>query len=583
MALDGLFLSCLKQEIEKRALDTRVEKIYQPVREEIILSLRGRNGTGKLLLSAKADSARIQFTQYTPENPAVPPMFCMLLRKRLSGARLSGVRQIGAERALFLDFDATDELGDKVRYTLVIEIMARHSNIILIDGAGTIIDSVKRVDFTKSSVREILPGLAYQLPPAQEKMNLLTDDMDAVTERITNSGKLLSNSIQNTVQGLSPVLCSEISFVSQGSDERADKADGARLKEQLLRVKNSAAHAPIPIVLLDVDGAAKDFTFMRLMQFGDFGTQREFPSFSELLDYFYFECERTGRIYQRSQALFKKLTTLAERAARTAEVRSRQLKDCENKEQYKKYGDLINGHLYELEKGVPFYDVQNYFDEGMAMVRIPCDPALTPAQNAQKYYKEYRKQQTAETMLAGLIEESEAEAQYLQSILDLLSRAETEREIAAIREELMQQGYIRHAPTGKKKQPKALPPLKFMSSDGFRIAVGRNNVQNDKLTFREARNYDLWLHTKAIHGSHVIVFSDNREISETAIFEAACLAAYHSKAAGGSNVPVDYTLVKNVKKPNGAKPGFVIYETNETIYVTPSRELAEKLKADEVK
>lgn len=579
MSLDGIFLHALKNEIETKALESRVEKVHQPTREEVILHLRSKNGGLKLLLTAKADAPRIHFTKHLPENPAVPPMFCVLLRKYLNGARLVGVKQAGLERILTLEFESTNELGDKIYPKLLIEIMARHSNIILVDENEKIVDAIKRVDFTKSSVREILPGLPYILPPAQEKLDLLECSLSEAAEKMIAIDKRVSKAAQTVIQGVSPVICREIAYLTAGDDKLACELSKEQI-EAVLSLMKQYACVPSPNMLYDVDDKPFDYTFCPITQYNGCGRQQQLDSFSELLDAYYYQRERSHRIKQRSQDLFKQLKILHERAVRKGVMQTEQLRDCAQKDKLKTYGDLIGGYLYCLEKGAAFYDVDNFYEEGMPKIRIPADPSLTPSQNAQKYYKEYRKLQTAETMLADLIAQSKQEADYLESVIEELSRSETEHEISEIKEELYEGGYLkRNRGNVKNKKPKPSPPLRFHSKDGFEILVGRNNVQNDRLTLRDSRNYDLWLHVKEIPGSHVIINIGNKEASQQAIYDGAMLAAFYSKGRESSHVAVDYTIVKNVKKPQGAKPGRVIYDTYNTIYVTPDESYIKQLES----
>lgn len=588
MAFDGVFLHCLKTEIEENVLEARVEKVYQPTKDEIILQLRGRSGVKKLLLSAKADAPRVHFTDYAPENPAKPPMLCMLLRKYLTAGRLVRLRQPGLERILFLDFEATNELGDKVLLTLCVEIMARHSNIMLLKEDGLIVDCVKRVDFTKSSVREILPGLHYELPPPQEKHNLMEETVAVILAGVRElKTKSLSKALQSVLQGVAPIVCRELAsracFGSERSVGELEPVHWGKLEEELVSLQASLRLGEQrPYLLLEADGKPRDYSYLPVLQYGEQGENRPYETFSALLDAYYYERERVDRIRQRSQDLFRHLTVLLERASRKVAAQQAQLGDCANRESLRVYGDLINANLHLLEKGGLFYTVENFYEEGMPTVKIPADPALTPAQNAQKYYKEYRKLQTAEQMLHGFIEQGRQEIHYLESVLDELSRADTQAELQSIRAELTQGGYLKARRDAKKqKAPKALPPIAFVSEDGFQILVGRNNTQNDRLTLKDANKQDLWLHTKEIPSSHVIIVSGGREIPPRTIEQAAVLTAYHSKARESSLVPVDFTQVKNVKKPQGAKPGKVIYEKYQTVYVNPSQELSERLRAKE--
>lgn len=551
MAFDGIFLYLVKNEISQKVLGARVDKIYQPTREEILFTFRTNDGVQKLLVSARADCARIQLTNQHIENPKQPPMLTMLLRKLLCGARLTDITQEGFERIVTLTFDAKNELGDPVTYRLVVEIMGKYSNIILLNSDNKIVECVKRIDFQKSSVREILPGLIYQLPPAQDKMNILEDSIVDIENKMKSFDTTRGKAASKAIQGISPIVANEIEF----------ELSLSQLKEYIQN--------PAPtVVILD---KPKDFTFFMPHQYGDLCTYKSFDSFSELIDFFYFEQVKLERIKQRSNDLFKHIQTLTERAYRKAINRQKELEECKDKEKLRIYGDLINANLYQLEKGAMFYDVDNFYDNNEP-IRIPADPTLTPSQNAQKYYKDYRKKQIAESKLNEFIKQAEDEALYLETVLDELTRATTDAEITAIREELRQGGFLSKG-GNKNANSKKLPPRKFMSSEGYSIFVGRNNVQNDQLTLKTAKNYDLWFHTKDVPGSHVIVTAiQDKPFTDKLIREAAMLAVVHSKAYASSNVAVDYTIVKNVHKPNGAKPGMVIYDDYNTEYVTPNEQ-----------
>ena len=557
MALDGVFLYLLRNEIKEQLQGFRVDKIYQPSREELLFTFRTFDGTKKLLFSARPESARVQITNQFVENPKQPPMLTMLLRKHLSGAKLKDIIQDGFERILTFVFDATNELGDPVTFRLIIEIMGRHSNIILVNEDGIIVECVKKIDEYVSSYREVLPGIKYVLPPQQNKMNVLTDEKYKIEAAINSQNMKKSKAVSEVLQGISPIVAREIEF-------------GMSIGELRTHIKN-----PQPTVVI-LDGP-KDFTYFVPKQYGSLCEYKSFDSFSQLIDYFYYEQVRFERIKQRSNDLFRHLTTLQERAVRKAVNRRHELEDCKNKEELKIYGDLINANLYRLEKGSLFYDLENFYDNN-EIVRIPADPTLTPTQNAQKYYKEYRKKQIAETKLNDFISQAEDEAKYLDSVIDMLSRAQTDSEISAIRAELYKAGFLNRR-IDKKNKPKKLEPKKFISSEGFIIRVGRNNVQNDELTLKLSKNYDLWFHVKDAPGSHTVVEAvKDKPFTDKLIREAAMLAAANSKAASSSNVAVDYTIIKNVHKPNGAKFGMVIYDTYKTEYVTPNEEELKEVK-----
>lgn len=556
MALDGIFLYHLKNEIAQFAIDSRVDKIHQPSKDEIIINLRSRQGSKKLLLSCNADAARIHFTEFPPENPAKPPMFCLLLRKRLAGAWVTDIEQDNLERILKINFSGTDELGDKTNYSLIIEIMGKYSNIIFVGKDGKIIDSMKRVDENKSHIREVLPGVTYVAPPKQDKLNIFTDDIEKIREKIAQSRKGMYKAVMEAIKGVSPIICREFEY-------------GLTLDEFKKQAQN-----PTPTVVFT--DAPKDFAFIDIKQYDNLATINHYDTFSQLLDYFYYERVRLMRIKARSADLFKTVTTLQERAVRKAINRTQELEDCKDKETYKLFGDLIAANMYRLEKGVPYYDLENYYDNNK-IVRIPADIMLTPSQNSQKYYKEYRKKQVAESKLNEFINEANDEANYFESVIDSLSRAETDGEITAIKAELASQGYIKKG-NDKKKEQKSLKPMHFKTRDGFDVCVGRNNIMNDKLTMKTAKNYDTWFHVQSAAGSHVICETSGNQISDGAIHDCAVIAAYFSKARESSNVAVDYTLVKNVRKPNGAKPGFVVYDPYKTEFATPTIDEVESLK-----
>lgn len=557
MALDGIYLHLLKKEITQKLLGFRVDKIYQPSREEILFTFRTFDGVQKLLLSAKADCPVIQLTQQHIENPAKPPMLTMLLRKHLCGAKLVDIKQDGFERILTLVFDAKNDLGDPVSFSVIIEIMGRYSNIILVDGSNKIIECVKRIDALKSSVREILPGLEYKLPPAQHKMNLLSDNLDDINDAINHLDMKKSKAAGQVIQGISPIVAREIE-------------NGMTLQE----LKDAISNPRFTVVFTD---KPKDFTFFMPKQYGSLCEYKEFDSPSELVDYFYYEKVRISRIKQRSNDLFKHLTTMQERAVRKSLNRQNELEDCKDKDKYRIYGELINANLHRLQKGALFYDLENFYNNN-APIRIPADPTLSPVQNAQKYYKEYRKKQVAESKLHDFIRQADDEAKYIESVIDSLSRAETDSEITAIKTELYETGFLSKRGNKNNKQKK-LPPKKFVTDEGYTLYVGRNNVQNDQLTLKTAKNYDMWFHVKDAAGSHVIAVAEkSKPFTDKLIRQAAMLAAHNSKAGASSNVAVDYTIVKNVHKPNGAKPGMVIYDDYNTEYVTPNEEELSEVK-----
>ncbi len=574
MALDGIFLRHIKKEIEETALGARVSQVYQPNRDELVLVLRGYQGSKKLLLSSRANSPRVNFCVTTPENPAQPPMFCMLLRKRLGGGKLVGVRQLGCDRVLFLDFECINELGDTEGLSIVCEIMGMYSNLIVINrDTGVIIDAIKRVDLTVSSRRFVLPNIRYELPDAQEKLNILehTPEEIALAAAALPGEMPLSKALMQVMQGVSPIVTRELAF--RVSEDATNRVEGV-LREKLLGVladfKAIAENCgETPCIVYREDGRPMDFSFMPIRQYGGYAAVKETGGFSATVDEFYEERDARERMRVKSHSLQKLLTNLTERTARKIIKQQAELEQCGNREQLRITGDLLHANLYRIERGAGMVEVENFYDENNALVQIKLNPAISPAANAQKYYKDYQKAKTAETVLAEQIEKGKAELAYLESVADSVDRAETERELGQIREELTEQGYLRR-PKGKQPKQAQLPPKEFKTSDGFTVLVGRNNRQNDRLTLKTAAKTDVWLHTKDIHGSHVIIRTEGKPVTETALLEAAQLAAYHSKARESTNVPVDYTLVKHVSKPTGAKPGMVIYVKNNTLFVTPA-------------
>lgn len=577
MAFDGVMMHYVKEEIKSVALDARVSQIHQPNRDELVIALRTKNGNKKLLVSSRANSPRICFTEHSIENPATPPMLCMLLRKRLGGAKLVDVRQIELERIMFLDFIATNELGDKVKLTLCVEIMGKYSNIILIDENDNIVDALKRVDFTMSTQRLVLPNIKYELPPKQDKLCILEcSGRDIVEKAINTPAEMrLSKALLSAMQGVSPIITRELEYmVGVDSNRELTVIDKLKLIEKVDKLKEYIVSGEkSPTMMIKPEGKPFDISFMDIMQYGEMASKKRFLDFSTLLDSFYYERDKVERMKVKGQDLLRLCSNIQDKLCRKIAVQEKELKDSLNRDKLRKKGDLLQANMYKMVRGQSFIDVEDYYDNNK-IVRIKLSPTLNPSQNVQKYYKDYRRAKTREEMLTVQIAKAKAELQYISAVQESLGRAESERELTEIRQELVDEGYLKNRnPKGRNKALKLLPPKEYTSSDGFTIYVGRNNKQNDKLTLKTARNYDMWLHTKDIPGSHVIIVSDNREITDTAILEAASLAAYNSKAKESDNVPVDYTIVKNVSKPSGAKPGMVIYVNNKTVYVTPKESI----------
>ncbi len=576
MALDGAFLRHIKKELEQKLIGARVDKIHQPNREELVVSFRGYDMACKVLFSARANSARVHFTSIPLENPKQPPMLCMLLRKKLQGSKLTAIRQPELERLLHFDFDSIDELGDHVTLTLTMEIMGRYSNIILTGPDGKIIDALKRVDAEMSSQRLVLPGLTYHLPPPQDKLCMLTAGTPELQEALKALPRdmELSKALLGVLQGVSPVVCREIAHrAGRGRELTAftmDEEQRFRLGFFYQKVREMVIEAAgTPHMAVNPQKKPMDFSFLDVQQYGTSAVVRQGEGFSQLLDDFYREKDQQERMRVREQDLLRLLSNHAERLARKINAQRGELDQCAQREALRVAGDLLSANLYNIEKGASAVDLANFYEEDQPQVHIKLDPALTANQNAQKYYKEYRKAKTAEEKLTEQIEIAGRELEYLDSVLDALARAETERDLAEIRAELKEQGYIR-AGRGKKEKPAAVSaPLSFTTGDGFTVLVGRNNRQNDRLTLKLANNNDIWFHTKNIPGSHTVLVTEGRAPTPQAMEEAAKLAARHSKAKDSAQVPVDYTQVRHVSKPQGARPGMVVYVNYKTLFVDP--------------
>ena len=581
MPFDAVFLTALTGELRAGAVGCRVDKIQQPERDTVILQIRGREGQQRLLLCASPNHPRIHFTQAPGENPAQPPMFCMLLRKHLVGGRIAEIRQPPMERVSELVLDCTDEMGEPVQKRLILEIMGRNSNLILCGGDGRIIDCLRRVDFEMSEKRQVLPGLFYQAPPAQDRLDpaqCSREDLEGLLARVEGQ-KHLDQWLLDTFIALPPLICRELSRGFCG-DTACDLAqcDRAALAGYLAGEFERLAHGPYQPVMLRQEGKPKDFSYRPIGQYGDFCTQEIFESFSALLDGFYADRDRAERVRQKSQTIHKTIGNLRDRTARKLAVQRQELEATHDRERLRQLGDIVTANLHQIQRGQPRLTAVDFYDPDMKEIDIPLSPQLSPQQNAAKFYKEYTKAKNAEKMLTGLIAKGEQELEYLDSILDELSRAEGEKDIQDIRAELTDGGYLRRQDRKKQGKQPSSRPMEFRSSEGYPIFVGRNNRQNDQLTLKAAEKQDLWFHTQKIHGSHVIVACAGQTPGDATITEAAMLAAYYSQAREGQNVPVDCTAVRNVKKPAGAKPGMVIYDHYRTVYVTPDPALCDRLR-----
>ena len=576
MPFDAIFLTAVIRELQP-LLGSRVDKIQQPSRDTVLLHLRGR---GKLLLSANVNRPRIHLTEASFENPAQPPMFCMLLRKHLTGGRLQEIQQPPAERSVSLIFDCTDEMGIPCRKSLILELMGRNSNLILTGAEGRILDCLRRVDFEMSEQRQVLPGLFYRDPPRQDKrIPQETDEAEiAVLLSATEPGRRLDQWLLGTFAGISPLIARELCFRFTGATDTPLTGLSLPALAAFLAAQFASMDSFTPVLLLR-GGVPAEFSYREILQYGDFMEETRCGSFSQLLDRFYTQTDRAERMRQKSQTLRKTVTTLHERVLRKLELQRRERDSTLNREQLRRMGDIVTANLHAITRGQALLRAENFYEADAPLIEIPLKPELSPQQNAAKFYKEYAKAKTAEKILTQQLAQGEAEAEYLAAVLDELSRAESEADLAEIRQELESGGYLR--PADRKKQPKLPPskPMEFVSGDGYRIFVGRNNRQNDQLSMKTARKDDLWLHIQKFHGTHVIIACAGVRPPDRTVTEAAMLAAFYSQAKNGQNVPVDVTQVRNLRKPNGAKPGMVVYDRYQTVIVTPDPELPEKLRA----
>lgn len=582
MPLDAVYLNAVIQELMPAVVGAKVDKIYQPARDEIILSMRGREGSTKLLLTANPAHPRIQMTHVFRDNPATPPMFCMLLRKHLSGGRVLSITQPPMERVVDIELETLDELGDRTPRHLILEAMGRRANLILTGSDGRIIDCLRRVDAEMNQERQVLPGMFYHLPPMQQKSNLLTMTQEALLDLVEQAPEehKISDFLLEHFAGLSPLICREFAFVlTNDTDGRLFQTRQSALVDYILSWKEMIQTGRFAPCVLLLDGRPKDFTYCPIRQYGDRMTIRQESSFSVLLDHFYAEREKSERVHQRGADLIKSVTNLRNRAARKLENQQRELAQAEDREALRIRGELITANLYAMKKGMKELVCDNYYDPDGGTIQIPLDPLLTPQQNAASYFKRYTKAKTAEKVLTEQISKGQSDLSYLESVLTCIRCSEEERDLIEIRQELEDSGYLRPQKTAKKGMKRVKSkPMEFCSSTGMRISVGRNNVQNDQLTTKLAFKNDIWLHTQGIHGAHVILWTEGKEPDVASLKEAAILAAWFSQGKEGQNIPVDYTPVRYVKKPSGAKPGMVIYTTYSTAYVTPDGELAEKLR-----
>ena len=582
MALDAATLALVAEELKTNLLDAKIDKIFEPTRDEVLITLRTRTETHRLLLSARSGSARVCLTKESFENPLTPPGFCMLLRKHLTGGRLIDLRREPGDRIVFFDFKCTNEMGDLVTNTVAAELMGRYSNLVLVQN-GRIIDALKRVDFEDSEIRQLLPGLPYTLPPKPAKPDFLDVSGAQMVAAACEKEQPPAAALGKTVAGVGPVVMREAVCRALGetpamacdltAEERARLA--AALEE--LKAEHAAGGAPTAVRIPQEDGVQKpvEFSWFTPRQYGEGAVLTAYASYSELLEDYYATKDRAERLRQKSRELYKAVHNLHERAVRKQAARKEELAQSTKADTLRLYGELLQANLWACRKGDRQVTVQNYYTGEEVTIKL--DPRLAPNENAQKYFKDYKKKQTAAVMLQKLLVEGESEIEYLSTVLYEVESAPGEQALNEIRAELKGQGYLKYYKQRDRKQ-KPADFLRYTSSDGFEILVGRNNLQNDKLTLHTARGKDVWFHVQKAPGSHCVVMSRGEDVPDTTRQEAAELAVLHSSQNGGAKVAVDTTEVKNIWKANGAKPGMVLYEVYTTVYVTPREGLQEALR-----
>ena len=572
MPLDAIYLSALTAELKDKLVGGRIDKVQQPERDMLLLSLRAKGENLRLLLAAGTGNARVHLTESSFENPAEPPMFCMLLRKHLVGAHISAVYQPDFERLLIIELEGHDEMGFASQKKLVAEMIGRSANVILVDGEGRIVDCMRRMDFGGDAQRRMLPGMIYRLPPKQEKPPLLETDSAQRKTMIAGSDRQqsLDKWLLSSFAGLSPLVCRELAHRCGGSYDT--------LPELLDAFVDSVQAGDLRPTILYEEGKPRDFSFMPISQYGPSVSCREEESFSKLLDSFYSQRDRAEQQRRRSHQLFKTVRTIRDRIQRKLASQTEELRRTEDRDEVRKTAELVTANIYRIKKGDRTLECVDYYDPECPVIRIALDPLKTPQQNAAALFKEYNKLKAARAHLTGLIEEGERQLDYLNSVLELLSLSETEKDISDIRRELIATGYLRKQGGSKADRSKGQAPWRFVTDDGFEVLAGRSNVQNDELTTKTGRRTDYWFHTQRLHGSHVILRCNGLEPTELAIAQASAIAAYYSQGREGGKVPVDYTMLRFVRKPSGALPGKVIYTDYKTIMTGADEALVKRLK-----
>lgn len=571
MPLDSICIAALTSELREKLVGGRIDKVQQPERSMLLVSLRSQGENHKLLFSAGTGSARVHLTKASFENPAEPPMFCMLMRKHLIGAHISGVEQPNNERMIVISLDTYDELGVKSEKKIVTELIGRSANVILVGEDGRIIDCMRRMDFAGDATRRMLPGMIYKLPPVQEKMVFLSCDEEKFRALLSTAdlSQSLDKWLMDSFSGLSPLVCRELAYRSGGDYERLIPLAQA-LRESVLA-------GELNPYMISMDNKPKDFSFMAISQYGSEAVVEGFESFSQLLDAFYSSRDRAEQQRKRSHELTRSVKTARDRLQRKLASQREEFRRTEQREELRMKAELVTANIWRIKKGDRVLECENYYEDDCPLIKIELDPLKNPQENTARMFREYNKLKGAHHHLAILIEEGERRLDYLNSVLDTLERAQSEKDLSEIRRELVDTGFIKKLKNSGKAKIKEQQPIRYMSDEGYEILVGRSNAQNDQLTTKISRRTDYWLHTQKIHGSHVIIRCDGLMPPDKTLEQAASLAAYHSQGRDGGKIPVDYTMVRNVKKPSGALPGKVLYTEYNTMMASADEDLAKRL------
>ena len=581
MAYDAGMIAALTKELREKLVGAKLEKIHQPEKDEIDLLLRASGKQVRLALSAAPGNSRVWLSEEPRENPAVPPMFCTLLRKHLSGGIIGRVQQLGFERALMFTFLARDELGYATERCIICEMMGKYSNLILADGTLKILGVLRPVDFTTSEKRQLLVGMRYELPPVQEgKVDPLCEKKEDFLAAAESAGERPADKmIVGHYSGISPLVAREIAYRASGMTDCASAPFAEALYTQFAEVTDAIRNEDFHPTIVDLDGRHIEYSFFAITQYGAEAEQIAIDSPSKLIETFYLEKGRSERVHRRAQDLFKLLSNAEARLLRKIATQESELKECAEKDKWKQWGELLTANLYALEKGQKEVKLINYYSEDMEEVTLSLDSRLSPAANAQKFFKRYAKLKNAEKELTAQIAKANDDLLYVRSVLDALDRASLPTDVEEIRRELSRTGYLSRSKIPPSKKAPPMKYLRYTTSGGFTVLCGRNNLQNDALTFEKAEKNDWWFHVHNAPGSHVILVCGEVDDPPARDFtEAAMIAAVNSKLCDGKQVTVDYTKVKNIKKPPRANPGFVIYHTNYSAVVDPDKEAVNKLE-----